>query len=420
MAVIILFAGFSSAPAGVPGFPRGSLEEALFEDASDGTLNRVSLEQAALIASGVSQDDLVKYIQKIDSLYNHIALRWPMKKLTAMERGQIILYFLHRTTLRFYDPSATEIQKALDEGRFNCVSATLLFNVLCARFGVPVQGVEIPAHVYSAVVTAQSPQGVHEVQPTVPEGFRTTSFRSAPVPAELMIETWKGKRFLNDVPLVAVIYYNRGIEWIRRNNYAAALPFYERAYILDPDFPALASLIAEIYTAWGNQFFAAGDYRAAIAKYSMGLSFVQRTGIKADRTALKANLAASYINEANAKMNESHWDDAAVLLESAWKTGVKLEVSLHNLKALYYRRGQSCVDRQDWQAALKTYREALKRFPQEDGFRKNLSWTYAKIGTLMVERQQFEQAREWFQMAYRETGESSFARLDQIVDRFRG
>ena len=109
--LMYLFFSFQCAESRVQlKFPRGSLEEALFEDASDGTFHRLGLEQAALIASGVQQKDLLYYIQKIDSIQNHISLQWTMKKRSADQKGRIILNYLHHRIFKKYDVDATEIQ----------------------------------------------------------------------------------------------------------------------------------------------------------------------------------------------------------------------------------------------------------------------------------------------------------------------
>jgi tetratricopeptide (TPR) repeat protein len=397
-------------------FPKGSLEEALFEDASDGRLDRVSLEQAALIASGISQRDLIKYIQKIDSIYNHIALRWPMKKLSPIQRGQVILHFLHQNVLKNYRPTATEIQKALDKGDYNCVSSTLLFNILCARFHVQTIGIEVPTHVYSAILNPRSKNGIKEVQTTIPQGFlvskqaalKINEFISHPT-----IQTWKGKRRITQVPLVAVIYFNRGISWILKGDYAQALPFYRKVYRLDSEFPSLTPLISELYTSLGNKFFESQDYASAIRMYREGLSFLGRSSVKL----LSENLAAALINQTNVLMNQKRWNEAEILIKQAQDVGPFKETILYNRRAMYYAWGQDYIDQKKWHDALALYRKARKEFPHEKGFHQNLSWTYAKIGEELFKTHQLKKAKIWYAMAYRETGEQDFKKIRQWLEK---
>src|SRR5574341_68053 len=378
----------------LPEFQKGSLEEALFEDASDGQLNRLSLEQAALIASGVSQRDLLKYIQKIDSIYNQIALRWPIKKLTPLQKGKLILHFLHGSVLKNYQPSVTEIQRTLDTGDYNCVSSTLLFNILCARFNVQTIGIEVPTHVYSAILNRRSEKEIFEIQTTIPQGalissqnlLKLNEFISHP-----HIQTWQGKRRVTDVPLIAVIYYNRGTYWILKGDYSQALPFYRSVYRLDPHFPNLIPLLAELYTGLGNKYFEKEDYAKAIQMYRECLPYLKKT---TNKLPLSENLTAALINQANLAMHQKKWNHAEIFLRQAQGVGFFRETIFHNQKVMYYGWGQDCIDQKNWHEALTVYRNARKKFPDEKGFHQNLSWTYARIGEELFKAHHFKKAKE--------------------------
>jgi tetratricopeptide (TPR) repeat protein len=343
-----------------------------------------------------------------------------MKKLTPVQKGQVILYFLHRTTLKNYQPSATELQKALDQGDYNCVSSTLLFNILCARFNVRTTGIEVPTHVYSAVLDSHPRKKIYEVQTTTPQGFWVTDqtylkhneFISHP-----HLQTWKGKRHVAEVALIAVIYYNRGIDWIRKEDYIQALPFYRRAFRLDPHFPNLTSLLAELYTGVGNQFFEKDDYSKAIQMYREGLSFFAQRKDHSDPLPLSENLTAAFINQANLAMNQKKWPQALALLQQAQNLGFFRQTILHNRKAMYYAWGQDRIDQKNWHEALSVYRNARKEFPQEKGFHQNLSWTYAKIGEELFKGHQFKRAKEWYALAYRETGEPNFMKVKKWLEK---
>ena len=398
-------------------FPKGSLEEALFEDAQDGRFNRLGLEQAVLIASGVTQADLLKYIQKIDSIQNHISLSWPMKRLSRLKRAQIILYFLHQTTFRFYNPVATEIQSVLDQGIYNCVSSTMLFNILCERFGVRTGGIEIPTHLYSVILDPDSPSGHVEVQTTVVQGFMIRNMSKDEFIFDPKIQTWHGKRQVNGVSLIAVIYYNRGIYWIREKNFEKALPYYQRAYALDPNFPTLTSLVAELYTGSGNQFFESENYSKASQIYEQGFLFLKSRHDVASLAALRKNLCASLINEANEMIKIKRWEKAQSLLKQALKLGPDQETIHHNQKVLFYACGQDFVTHKNLNGALHLYQDALKVFPEERGFRQNLAWTYAKIGENLLQSRNFKKAKIWFALAFEETGEPQFSRVCQSLEK---
>ena len=65
--------------------------------------------------------------------------------------------------------NCTELADALEQGRFNCVSATVLFNCLAERFGLHVCGLETPGHALSRLIL---PDGRLDVETTCPRWFQ--------------------------------------------------------------------------------------------------------------------------------------------------------------------------------------------------------------------------------------------------------
>ena len=50
---------------------------------------------------------------------------------TPRQRAEAVFAFLHQSILRGgYDLQASDLRQAFDHGRFNCVTASLLFNCL--------------------------------------------------------------------------------------------------------------------------------------------------------------------------------------------------------------------------------------------------------------------------------------------------
>ncbi len=389
--------------------PSDSLEQALFEDAADGKFHRLSLEHSVLIASGVSQKELPLYLSKIDALYNRMVLQYRIKNLSDLRKGFLILSFLHKNVFKIYDTSATEIQITLNTGRYNCVSSTLLFNILCTRLGLSTMSVEVPTHLYSILKT---PSRNFEVQTTTPNGFLANLSQLNEFIYNPSIQKWKGKRFVNPVSLMAVIYYNRGLRWIREKNYEKALPFYQKAYRLDPEFPDLASLILDLYICRGNQFFENHEYSKAASIYQQGLPFLKQ-GERLSQNAFTQNLAAAWINQSNTHMQRKDWLMAQSLLQKAEKLGTLKSLVFHNQKVLFYEWGKSLIDRKIWHEALKVYRQAQKIFPHEKGFQQNLVWVYAKIGDELLKKGKTKEAKIWFIRAFQETRDPTFYKVNQ-------
>ena len=76
---------------------------------------------------------------------------------------------MHRRVLRGgYDLAYTDLRRVLDEGRFNCISATVLFNYLAGQCGLECRGLEMPGHAMSRVLLADGPV---DVETTCPQWF---------------------------------------------------------------------------------------------------------------------------------------------------------------------------------------------------------------------------------------------------------
>ena len=72
---------------------------------------------------------------------------------TPQEQAQAIFEFMHRRILiAGYSRNCTDLATTLEHGRFNCVSATVLFNCLAERFDLRVCGLETPGHALSRLI----------------------------------------------------------------------------------------------------------------------------------------------------------------------------------------------------------------------------------------------------------------------------
>ena len=74
---------------------------------------------------------------------------------------------MHREILTGgYDPAANQLSRLFDEGKFNCVSATVLFNALAADCGLTARAIELPTHAYSVVAAGDQSLIVETTCPT--------------------------------------------------------------------------------------------------------------------------------------------------------------------------------------------------------------------------------------------------------------
>lgn len=228
------------------------LEAALFADAADGRLDDHSLLAAALIAGGVDDAQTIAAREEQMAVWTSRLRSSGTASGRPRERLKAIFEFMHREMLYGgYRLDASDLSVTFDEGRFNCVSASVLFCCLCERFGIMAEGLEIPGHAMVRVVLADEEL---EVEATCPQWFSLTK---DPRRREELIEKTLGRspagsaggsggaggfRRVSGVQLVATIYYNRGVDLLSRKQFAAAMAANCKAVRLDRDNQ----------TAWGN------------------------------------------------------------------------------------------------------------------------------------------------------------------------
>jgi tetratricopeptide (TPR) repeat protein len=146
---------------------------------------------------------------------------------------------MHRRVLcGGYDLAATDLRLVLDEGRFNCVSATVLFNYFGGALGLKCQGLEMPSHAMSRVLL---PEGAIDVDTTCPRWFHLADNpqqRTAAASKTIGAAAWADRskaREVSPIQLAAMIYYNRGVEALRHNDFELAIARNRLALLLDSE-----------------------------------------------------------------------------------------------------------------------------------------------------------------------------------------
>jgi hypothetical protein len=287
-----------------------ALEQRLFDQIHDGRFGEFSLLEAGLIAGGVDRDDeLRRYCKRFDALVE--SLRRSGKIPGApRERAQAVFSFLHQSILRGgYDLQASDVRQAFDHGRFNCVTASLLFNCLAERFQLRAVGLEIPGHAMSRL---ELPEETLDIETTCPRWFTlidragrprgavaANSPRTADSPqaekeptvqAEPAVQglardaeqdggraAGRGaaagdRRQVTEVELVATIYYNRGVDLLAEKRFAAAAAANAKAVRLDPNnATAKGNLLATINN-WAIELGMSGEYEQAAELLRLGLA----------------------------------------------------------------------------------------------------------------------------------------------------
>ncbi len=189
---------------------------------------------------------------------------------------------MHRRVLRGgYDLACTDLRRVLDEGRFNCISASVLFNYLAGQCGLECRGLEMPSHAMSRVLLADGPV---DVETTCPQWFSVSGTLRVPIPRTesagygstgphtACADYNSQAREVSPIQMAAMIYYNRGVDLLGEKRFAEAAAANAKALRLDPkNATARGNLLATINN-WSIDLGDRGEYVEAVRLLRQGLA----------------------------------------------------------------------------------------------------------------------------------------------------
>jgi tetratricopeptide (TPR) repeat protein len=348
-------------------------DQALWNDAKAGRFTKQSFAEAALLASGVRDPaERAGYLRRLDALEQQ-ARQALGGAQTPFERGEKLLAWLHGESrpLAKYVETQTDLSVLLDTGTYNCVSSAVLYNLLGRRLGLDVRAVEVSDHAFSVLYDGGKSA---DVETTTALGFnpsrdRKASGQSGGQAGSVYIrERHKNQRRpIDEVGLVAAMYFNHGVLEFREGRYAEALAASVCAMNLDPDA------------------FAAKQAYASLARWTVGLA---REG-RLEEAVRVLDEAGAMINNPAAvkKVTWGVYDAAArdLFTQADWPRAIalygkaleRLPGDRHlekNQQAAWDGWARGYMESREWAKAIDVYRDALKTYPRNRSFLNNIKY----------------------------------------------
>ena len=192
------------------------------------------------------------------------------------QRAEAIHRFVHEQILRGnYETSANDLGVTLAGGPFNCATASVLFLALAADFDLDARAVVVPGHVWCRVT---DPRGTFDVETTCRGWFEVAASERANMPSEMtqfMAEHQRRAsiaRVLDRPGLVAIFHYNRGVRYLKEQQFSAAATANLQALELDPRCaPAYDNLLATINN-WSLALALQGERELGLGLLAAGLA----------------------------------------------------------------------------------------------------------------------------------------------------
>lgn len=259
--------------------PRSEATRALLADAADGTLDDFSLLQAALVAGGLDDADLLSAYQvRFERWSDELHRRGTVVGDTEAKAAVVFRYLHDEILVGRYQREATDLTLTLRDGRFNCVSSLVLYMSLAERCGLDVRAVELPGHVFCRLRTTDEVLDIETTCKTWFDDESRTLTRSASEDKPLLVSSLARRvridaesREIDPAQLLAIIFYNRGVELLARHEYQAAVSANLTAYRLDPLSGTVRGNLLAAVNNWTLALARAGRYAAAADLLARGL-----------------------------------------------------------------------------------------------------------------------------------------------------
>jgi tetratricopeptide (TPR) repeat protein len=327
-----------------------SLEGQLLADAENGELDEFSLLEGALIASGVADRSALRryadrFAAELPALADALQNAEP-----ASTRAEVVLRFLHEELLvGEYDERCTEINPVLDEGDYNCVSATVLYQCLCREFGLSPVAVATNSHVRSRF----GHEVTFDVETTCGQWFE----RAAEDPnAQIFRTQFEATRQLSEVELLAKVYYNRAISLLEETRFAKAVELLRIAHRLDPqDRSAAENFVA----AMNNWALFESDHR----RFERAAELI-REGLAAhpDYDPFLANDLYVHQRWTLQLCQQQRFDKAIAVLDQAYARRSDVELFDRGRIAVYRRWAESLLVAGSHERAWELFATVRQRF----------------------------------------------------------
>ncbi|MBN1154898.1 hypothetical protein JXB12_08295 [candidate division KSB1 bacterium] len=259
-----------------------NLSDSLLSDIEDGRLDDFTNIEAAFIISGTEDETSLK--QAIDwhqSILQKIHELNIFDVFAKEESAEKIFHFLHATWLRKYVRTATTLIDIKQNQEFNCVSATILYNLTCDELGLNTMAFETPTHVYTIfsdfghdiMVENTTSLGfniiknLHNYSNYMAQYYPQNQLYKIGLDRLYTYENSKGRRISN-TELLGLICYNQAYFSADRNEFEEAYNYVLMAQLFNQDSRSNVNFEISLYYRHGKRLYDLNDFHSAFQLFA--------------------------------------------------------------------------------------------------------------------------------------------------------
>jgi hypothetical protein len=256
--------------------------DALEKDIADGYLDDFTKIEAAFLLSGASPDSLPRYLNWYNQLLEKIK-KFNLEFNKPAETARIVFTFLHSSWLKTYAKESTTLIDITNNKEYNCVSATILYNLICEELNITCEAFETPTHVYTIfneygnkmIIENTNDMGF-DIMSNL-QAYSSYLARYYPQQEVLKIgldrlyyhENSKG-RPINNTELLGLLAYNRAYFAREKKDFKAAYDFVLLAQLFNEDSRSNYNFEIRLYYDWGNELYKKKNFMDAFEVFADG------------------------------------------------------------------------------------------------------------------------------------------------------
>jgi hypothetical protein len=347
-----------------PDAGRMSLEE----DISDGYLDEYTKIEAAFILSGVTEPDSLKlYLDWYERLLSKIQ-SFSFDLDDRIGSAQTVFMYLHAEWLITYALESTTLADIVRRKEYNCVAATILYNIICEDLDWSVEAFETPSHVYTIfkdfrrdfIIENTSSMGFDMLRNL--QSYSRYLAQYYPQSEVLRIgldqlyyhENSNG-RVINNTELLGLLAYNRAYLARKNKDYGASYEYVLLAQRFNQDSRSNVKFEVGLYYAWGRQLYLKDNFMEAFTVFADGY---YRYPNNED---FLNNTFTAFYKSLEDNWHKKNWTDSARLIEEILILEILQDNDHKNLQQILknWRHYFSKINNDDSVAQVEEY---IKKF----------------------------------------------------------
>ena len=340
----------------------------LEEDIADGYLNEYSKIEAAFILSGVTHpDSLPNYLEWYDQLLAKIKT-FAFDLDDPVGSARTVFMYLHAEWLKTYALESTTLADIARKKEYNCVSATILYNIICEDFDWSCEAFETPTHVYTIfnnfqrnlIVENTSNMGfdimknLKAYSKYLAQYYPKNEVLSIGLDKLYLHENSKG-RVITNTELLGLLAYNRAYLAQKNKDFKASYEYVLLAQQFNRDSRSNINFEVGLYYTWGRQLYLNNKHVAAFAVFADGFYRYP------DNEDFLKNTFTSFYRSLQINWKNKDWAESARLIEEMVILDVLREQDHQNLRKIL-KNWDHYFNGKDDQQSLKQVKQFLEMF----------------------------------------------------------